>query len=368
MTIVDPEHAASVRVPLEQLTELATSLLIAAGHTSEAARTIAVSLVDADARGIASHGVTRLPIYVERLRCGVVDPAAQPVVRKETSSSLQLDACNAPGQLAAAFAVDAGIRKTADAPVCAVGVHGSNHCGALGFFVRQATDAGLVTLALTAAPPTMACFGSRTRTVGTNPLAIGVPRHHDTPYVLDMSCSVVARGKIIMAAANGQAIPEGWAIDPDGAPTTNAEAALAGSVLAFAGPKGSGLALMIELLAGALTGAATGEGIGDLYHELSTPQNVGHLFIFLDPEAFAGAEAFDATVREVAARTHSSPTAVGFDEVLMPGEVEDRRFDASARDGVPVDRNDIRKVVELARGVGAHSGAVDPVAEVLDGH
>lgn len=339
-------------VPMNELREHCAAVLRAAGLDRTAAELVADSLVDAEARGISSHGVTRTRIYSERLRGGMIDAAAVPVVARETAGSVLLDANNAIGHVGADAAVDLAVARAAETTMSAVGVTNSNHCGTLAYFTRRAASRGLVTIGMSTAPPTMVYFGGRTRAVGTNPLSIAVPRPDGPPIVVDMATSSTARGKIILANQLGKEIPEGWAVDRDGRPTTDAAAALEGSVMPFSGPKGSGLAMMVELLAGAMVAGVTGTGIGDMYEDWTRPQRVGHLFLALNPDGWAGRSAFAAHVRDFAAGVHALPPGDGFDGVLLPGEVEDAALATAERDGVTVSSTVFADLASLAREVG----------------
>jgi ureidoglycolate dehydrogenase (NAD+) len=316
------------------LREHCTWLLAAAGLDRDAAGLVADSLVDAEMRGIGSHGVTRVRIYASRLREGLVDARARPTVVARFPGGGTVDARNAMGHLGARAGVDLAADGAEGGGACVVGVLNSNHCGALGYFARRATRRGLAVLAMSTAPPTMAYFGGRTRAVGTNPICVAVPRPDGAPVVLDIATSATARGKIIVAEQLGASIPPGWAVDAEGRPTTDAAAALAGAVLPFAGPKGSGLAMMIDLLCGGLLAGVGGFDIGDMYETWDRPQRVTHLFVVLDPDRWVGRAAFAEHVRRFAAGVHALPVAAGVDQVLLPGEVEEAAADRAEREGV----------------------------------
>jgi ureidoglycolate dehydrogenase (NAD+) len=333
-------------VGLDVLEEFAVEVLEGAGLPPPAARLVAESLCFAEARGISSHGVIRLPIYEERLRKGLVDARANPVVESGDGPLHWVDARNAVGALGASTGLRAAQQGAARHGVGIAGVRHSNHCGALGFYVERAASRGLIALAGSNAPVTMAYFGGRTRAVGTNPIAIGIPRPGAPPIVLDIATSATARGKIIEAAGEGRAIPPGWAVDAEGRSTTDARAALEGSVLPFAGPKGSGLAMMLDLLCGALAGAATGRRIGDMYEDWDRPQNVGHQFVAIDPEVAPGG-AFLEEVEAFVTDVHALPAGEHFERVLLPGEIEARAAEIAQRDGVTLKVSTLRSLQEL---------------------
>jgi len=310
-------------VPLDSLQDLASALLEASGVSSSASGLVAASLIDAEARGIGSHGLTRLRIYSERVRAGVVDGAAVPSVERAAGGVVRVDARNALGQVGAEAAVNAAIGLAGEAGIALAGVRNSNHCGTLAFFTRRIARAGLVAIAMSTAPPTMVYFGGRTPAVGTNPLSIAVPRHGGGPLVVDMATSATARGKIIVAHQLGDSIPADWALDVEGRPTEDAAAALAGSMLPFSGPKGSGLAMMIDLIAGGLIGSATGYEIGNMYEEWDRPQRVGHAFIVIDPGPWADAAEYESRVGAFVEQLGLLAPADGHRAVLAPGSLED---------------------------------------------
>ncbi len=323
-----------VAVGIEQLEGWCERLLTAAGFPEDHARLVAASLVDAEARGVSSHGIARVRIYAERLRGGMLNGAAEPHIVKQTEASAHIDADNAVGHVGARFGLHTAIDKARNQGAGVAVVRHSNHCGTLSYFVRQAADQGLIAIAATNGPPVMVYFGGRTRAVGTNPIAFGVPRSGGFPLVLDMATAATARGKIILAGQNGTDIPDGWAVDVKGRPTTDPGEALEGAVVPFAGPKGSGLAMMIDLICGGLAAAITGEQIGDMYEDWDREQRVSHFLLVLDPDAWLGGEAFRDHVAAFAERVHDLPEAEGFDQVSLPGEVEERAFAAAQRDGV----------------------------------
>jgi LDH2 family malate/lactate/ureidoglycolate dehydrogenase len=212
------------------------------------AREVAGCLIKAELRGVDSHGMVRLPVYARRVKVGAV--LARPDLRLTPvgTASVLVDGGNGLGPVVGARAMDAAIDLARAHGTGFAGVRHSNHFGPAAYYVERAIAAGLIGVAISNAPPNMAPFGGRTRFLGTNPVAIGVPAGEERPLIFDASTSVVARGKIIVAAHTGQPIPEGWAIDPDGHPTTDPEQALAGAVLPFGGAKGSALSFIIDIL------------------------------------------------------------------------------------------------------------------------
>ena len=327
-------HRGRVVLGIGELEGWCARLLTAAGFSGDHARLVAAALVDAEARGVSSHGIARVGIYVERLQGGLLNSTAQPWIIKETEASAHVDADNAVGHVGARFGLRTAIGKARSQGAGTAIVRHSNHCGALGYFVREGAEQGLITIAATNGPPVMAYYGGRTRAVGTNPIAFGVPRSGDFPLTLDMATSATARGKIILAGQDGTRIPEGWAVDVEGRPTTDPGEALEGAVVPFAGPKGSGLAMMIDLICGGLAAAITGERIGDMYEDWDREQWVSHFLLVLDPDAWLGGEAFRAHVAGFAERVHELPQAEGSEYVHLPGEVEERAYRTAREAGV----------------------------------
>lgn len=340
---------------VSELTSLAFRILRSVGLAERAAGMVADNLVDADRRGVASHGLIRLPIYVRRLREGLVDPTATPKVRTSGARAC-VDGRNAMGALVASTAMEAACALADTYGIGTSAARNSNHCGTMGFYARRAAERGYLALAMSNAPVTMAYHGGRTRAVGTNPIAIALPRPHGEPVVLDIASSAVARGKIIVADSKGESIPPGWAIDTEGTPTTVAAEALDGAMLPFGGPKGSGIALMIDILCGVLAGAASGPDIGDMYLNWDHPQNVGHVVLASD---FTGLlKRYGDSVENFLAQVTSLPTANGFDGVLLPGEPEERAARKADQEGIPLSDETWSVLDALAAELGVNTTAV----------
>ena len=324
-------------VPVSVLTAFGADVLTAAGVDSEAAALIATSLATADARAIASHGMVRLlPEYVRRLGQRSTNPCPTLRTVRQTGGGALIDADGAPGQLAGTAAMNLAISLARTHGIAAVGVRNSSHFGIGALYVERATAADMIGVALTNATPNMPPAGGRARLLGTNPLAIGVPTGAGEPLLLDMSTSVVARGKIVMAEQEGRSIPAGWAIDADGIPTVDAAAALAGAVLPMAGYKGAGLALMIDVLSGVLTGAAYGADVVDLYDRGAAHQDVGHFFIAIAVEAFMPIATFHERIGRYIAMVRSQPRQPGVDRIYLPGELEFAAARRAEHEGIAV--------------------------------
>jgi LDH2 family malate/lactate/ureidoglycolate dehydrogenase len=338
--------------PAKSLRELAEAIARHAGVRAEDAAILADALIYADLSGIGTHGVSRLPIYIERIERGLIDPTGQPQVVREATSAAVVDANGCLGQVAGVFAMRKAIELARQAGVGVVTVKHSQHFGAAGYYCKLAADGGLIGIGLTNSEPAMAPWGSYEAYLGTNPIALGCPTGRDFPIVIDLATSHVARGNIIAAAREGQPIPEGWALDAAGNPTTDAEAALDGSVLPLGGVKGYALALLVDMLSGVLSGAGFGTGVGSMYKDFTRPANVGHLVGAIDPAAFMPIDDFGARVATMIDEIHAKPTAPGFDAVCVPGEIEAARRLTRAKEGVPLTADVVSALRNLAEGAG----------------
>ncbi len=288
---------------------------------------VAGCLVTAELRGVDSHGMVRLPVYGARVAAGVVKARPDMTTRATGASSVLLDGDNGLGPVVGARAMELAIDLARRQGLGFVGVCHSNHFGPAAYYVDKAIAADMIGVAISNAPPNMAPFGGRLRFLGTNPIGIGVPAGDEPPLVFDASTSVAARGRIIVASHEGRAIPEGWAIDPDGYPTTDAARALAGAVLPFGGAKGSAISFVIDIFCGVLTGAAFASHLNTL-EDLSRVQNVGHVVAAIRPDLFLPLDTFRARMDEILRMLKSCPPAPGVDQVLVPGELE---FEHQAR-------------------------------------
>lgn len=327
-------------------------MLQAASVSAEDAAIVARSLTEADARGLGSHGVVRLlPVYLRRLLAGTTRARPQIQVLRRRGATAVINGDSGLGQVIGNAAMGLAIAAAREVGVGVVTVRQSSHFGIGALFVEQAVAEGMIGIVMTNAPANMPPHGGRTRFFGTNPLAVGLPCGTERPVVLDMSTSVVARGKIVMLHKLGLPIPPGWAIDADGQPTEDSGAALAGSVLPIAGHKGSGLAFVVDALSGVLSGAAFGLHIVDLYDESDRPQNVGHFFLALDVEAFMPLAEFHARMDQLVQEMRRQPRQPGVERIYVPGEWEYELSERSQNEGVSLPITGVRELDELARGL-----------------
>ncbi|MBX0296441.1 Ldh family oxidoreductase [Haloarcula nitratireducens] len=295
---------------------VAAAAFRAHGISEADAEQTAEVLVSADARGKHSHGLLRLPRFVRGIEHGNVDPEGDIEVVSERGGTATLSGGSRLGPVVASTAVGVAMDRADEFGVGAVGVHDSNHLGMLGYYTDQLQREGYVGIAVTNTEPAMPPYGGAEPVLGTNPIAIGLPT--DPVFNLDMSTSAIARGTIFEKREAGESIPEGVALDAQGEPTTDPEAALGGTILPFGGSKGSGLAIAVEVLAGGLVGAAMGQDVTGTYHT-ENPCTKGDLFLAIDPEALGASdfpERASAFLRELTA----GPTAAHVDGIRLPGQ------------------------------------------------
>lgn len=294
-------------------------LLAAAGTPAREAALTAAALVDADLEGLPSHGVMLLPMYLERIAAGSVRPAQTGQIVSDTGSQIVLDAGNGLGHVVAEQAASLAVERASRHGLAAVAVRNAFHFGAAGRFARQMALNGCVGIVMSNTRPLLPAPGGAERVVGNNPLAIAVPAG-DEPIVLDLALSAGAMGKIRMAQAQGLAIPEGWAADAQGVPTTDPAAAITGLLLPAAGAKGFGLAVMIDLLCGGLSGGAIGNEVRPLYGAAAEPYGCAQFFLAVRVEGFRPQDAFEAAADRFAGTVRASRTAPGAPPARMPGD------------------------------------------------
>lgn len=346
------DTASGRRFWAEDLIGFSVDVLRALQVPEDDAHTVARCLVEADLKGVGSHGVVRLPVYARRLAAGLVEP--QPVLRvigKPGGPLRLIDGGNGLGPVVGVFAMGQAIEAAKEYGIGAAVVRNSNHFGSAGYYVERAVEKGLIGVATSNAPPNMAPWGGKERFLGTNPLAVGVPSRRWRPLVLDMATSVVARGKIILAAEKGEPIPLGWAIDPEGNPTTDARAALLGAVLPFGGPKGSAISLLLDVLSGVLSGAAYGRHLKTLEDPVNR-QNLGHFFLAIDPEWLMPMDEFFDRIDDLIGQLRSSPPAPGVERVLAPGEIEYDNLERAKANGIELDEEVFRALRDLGQELG----------------
>jgi LDH2 family malate/lactate/ureidoglycolate dehydrogenase len=325
-------HDALVTVATAELEARIALLFTAAGLPGGAARSLAEALVDADRDGVSSHGVFQVAMYVTRLRRGSVSTEEKADLMVDRHAIAVLDAKHMFGHLAADQAMALAVERAGRFGAGVVAVRRGFHFGVAGRYALAAARAGCVGIAMCNTRPLMPAPGGAQRLVGNNPIAIALPTATEPPLVLDMAMSEAALAKIRVALDAGTPIPSTWALAADGAPTTDPASALAGMLLPAAGAKGFGLALMIDLMCGLLSGGAWGDGVKPLYGNPAEPYDCAHLFIAVDVAHFRPLTGFAADAAAAVDRVRSSARMPGVDRISAPGERkwEQRRRNADS--------------------------------------
>jgi LDH2 family malate/lactate/ureidoglycolate dehydrogenase len=317
------------------------------GVPDDQASLISTVIVEADLRGIGSHGVLRLPAYLHRVQAGTMTARTELEVVRERSASILLDARRGFGQVAGVFAMEEALRRAESHGTCFVGVRHAGHFGIAAYYAMMALPRKMIGVVSANAAPSMAPWGGTAPLLGTNPICVAVPTGGDVDIVLDMASSVAARGKIRLAATKRDRIPPGWALDALGQPTEDPEAAMKGTLLPIGGPKGYGLALVVDVLAGVLTGSSFGAHIASI-HDVREPISSGFVVQALDIAAFMEPREFEREMQAMIQEIRDSPRASHVDRIYLPGEPEWRTKQERLRLGIPVADSLRRELLQLA--------------------
>jgi LDH2 family malate/lactate/ureidoglycolate dehydrogenase len=289
----------------------------------------------------------RMPWYVERLRSGAMKAVTQSTVAVDNGAIVVVDGRDGVGQVLTQQAVTLGIERARRHGVSAVGIRNSNHFGTAAYFTRESAKAGCVAFLATNASPAMAPWGGREKTVGTNPWSLAAPAGKHGVAVMDIANTAVARGKIYLAAERGVEIPDNWAADERGVPTTNAKEAIHGLILPMAGHKGYVISFMMDVLAGVLTGSRFGSDVAGPYDPERT-SGCGHMLITIDVESIMPRAEFESRIEALIAQVKSVPKAEGTEEIFFPGELEDRNTERHRKQGIEVADQTWDSLVKLA--------------------
>lgn len=328
------------------LSEFCINLLIKSGLEPKDAEIISDTLIFAEMRNVKSHGIMRLPTYMERMERGVVNTHAQMKVEKNSGAISLIDADNGMGQIAGHKAMNTAIDIARLYGIGMVAVKNSNHFGVASYYSMLASEKGMIGLVMTNASPAIAPFGTKTPLLGTNPLSVAVPANNQKPIVLDMSMSTVARGRLRYAAMKNQEIPLDWGLDKDGNPTADPYEALKGSLVAIGGVKGSGLSLIVDILCGVLTGTSLTGEVKNIT-DMSGASKTGHVFIAINISSFINPESFKNDVDTIIEKIKSLPPK-GDNEIFMAGEIELNLTEKRKLEGIPVEEEVINSLNKLA--------------------
>jgi LDH2 family malate/lactate/ureidoglycolate dehydrogenase len=339
-------------IPVDALTEFSIQSFKKSGLSQEYAEWISDTLIQSELRGVASHGIVRLPFYCQRL----IDKGSNPVpdvrIVKQKPSLLLIDGDNGLGQIVGIKAMDMVIERAKNQGVCFAGVRNSCHFGMTAYYPMMALRRDMIGLAGSNTAIVMAPWGGGQSAIGNNPLAIAVPTGKPYPLILDMAMSVVSGGKVRLEAVKGTKIPLGWILDEQGRPTDNPADMFPNGTLLPMGYKGFGLAIMIEILSGILTQAASLKEITLWFDKMSTPVNLGHFFMALDIGALLSLESFKDRVDWMIDELKSSPPMEGSSGVMMPGEIEYLSRQKLLKSGIPVSLGVMKTLDDFATGVG----------------
>ena len=310
------------------------------------AKICADALIHAELVDAPSHGLSRLKMYCDRIKKKLINPQPKIKIKKISKSITHIDANNSIGFVVANIGIKKAISNAKKTGIGLVAIKNSGHYGLSGYYAEQAVKKNLIAMCFTNAPPAIAPHGAKKSLFGTNPICFGTPIASKVPFILDTSVSVINRGKIRVAARTGKKIPDGVALDKFGKPTTDAKKALAGVQLPIAGFRGSGLAWMVDILSGVLTGGNHGGKVKDPFDDFSGPQNIGHLFIVIKPNLFVGN--YNQRIKENIKRIKKLPRIKGVKEILYPGQSKSRRYKKNINKEIKIPPNvakDLKKLI-----------------------
>jgi LDH2 family malate/lactate/ureidoglycolate dehydrogenase len=346
----------ATRIPADNLRRLITRIFEAAGISPSDAATVADVLVEADLRGVESHGSTRVAGYVSMIRLGLLNPKPDVRVVRDTPTTAMLEGDRASGIVVAKRAMQMAMDKARAAGVGVVTARNVTHTGLVGFYPMMAARTGLIGLAMNNGPAILPPFGGITPTYATNPFAAAFPAGRREPIVLDMATSVVAGGKLRLAAKKGAEIPDTWALDRHGKSTTDPVEAIQHGFMQWAGGyKGFGLATVVEVLGGVLSGGLFGTDVPPMKDFGREPLVTSAFYLAIDPERFMPLPEFGARIDRLVDQVKASELASGVEEVMIAGEPEARRKAERLRDGIPVSAVVLDELTGLARELGLHA-------------
>ena len=329
----------------KSLSKILINIFIKHGLSHSHAKICSSALINAELVGAQSHGLSRVKMYCDRIKKKVINPKPKIKIKNISQSISYIDANNSIGFVAADIGIKKAITNAKKTGIGLVGIKNSGHYGLSGYYAEQAVKKNLITMCFTNAPPAIAPYGSIKSLFGTNPICFGTPTSTKIPFILDTSVSMINRGKIRMAAKMGEKIPKYVALDKFGYPTTDAKKALAGVQLPIAGFRGSGIAWMIDILAGVFTGSNHGGKVKDPFDDFTGPQNIGHLFIVMKPNLFN--KNYNQEIKENIKRIKKLPKIKGVKEILYPGQNKYDRYNKNLKKGIQIPQNILKEINKL---------------------
>lgn len=321
-------------IKAEELEEMTCKVFEKNGLPREISETIADVLVHANLRGVDSHGVLRVEHYIKRMKEGGINLAPDLKESNSSAATGTFDGDNGFGHYISKKAMESAIAKAKKEGIGAVAVKNSSHCGALSYFVSQATNENLIGVAMTHADKIVVPFGGSESFFGTNPIAFGFPADKEEPVILDFATSTVALGKVLDAKEQGKSIPSGWGVDENGFDTNVPDEVAA--LTPFGGPKGYGLAMVVEIFTALLTGSAFGPHISKMYGDYDKNRELGHFFMVIDPERFVAMDTFTSRLDQMIRELREAPPGENVDRIYVPGEIEMMNVKERTANGIPI--------------------------------
>ena len=327
-----------------ELSKIVNKIFTNYGLSKSHAKISTDALINAELVGAYGHGLSRLKMYCDRIKKKVINPKPKIKIKKISKSISLIDANDSIGFVAADLAIKQSIENAKKTGIGLVAVKNSGHYGLSGYYAEQAVKKNLITMIYTNAPPAVAPHGALKSLFGTNPICFGTPSGYKAPFILDTSISMINRGKIRVAARNNKKIPQGVALDKNGKPTTDPKKALEGVQLPIAGYRGSGLAWMVDILSGVLTGGNHAGKVKDPFDDFTGPQNIGHLFIVFKSNLFV--KNYKVRIKKNIKIVKKLPKIKGVKNIVYPGENKLNRFKSNLKKNINVSYN-IKKDLDL---------------------
>jgi len=334
-----------LKIKSNRLRRILTNIFKKHNLSSSHSLICADALINAELVGAPTHGLSRLKMYCDRINKKVINPKPKIKIKKISQSITHIDANNSIGFVAGDIGIMQAIKNAKSTGIGLVGIKNSGHYGLSGYYAEKAVKKNLIAFCFTNAPPAIAPHGAKKSLFGTNPICFGTPTSSKAPFILDTSVSVINRGKIRVAAKTGKKIPEGVALDKFGKPTTDAKKALAGVQLPIAGFRGSGLAWMVDILSGVITGGNHSGKVKDPFDDFSGPQNIGHLFIVMKPNLFVGN--YNKRIKENIKKIKKLPKIKGVKEIFYPGQNKFKRYKTNLKKGIAIPKNILEDIKKL---------------------
>ena len=332
---------------LNKLKKIIKKIFINKGLSVDHSTKCMNAIINAELVGASSHGLSRIKMYCDRIDKKLINNKPKIKIKKISNSITFIDADDSIGFIGAQFGINHAIKNAKKSGLGFVGVSRSGHYGLSGYYAEQASNKGLIALCFTNAPPAIAPFGSKKTLFGTNPICFSAPTGKKAPFVLDTSLALINRGKIRKAAKLGEKIPFGVALDKNGKPTTSPIEALKGMQLPLAGFRGSGLAWMVDILSGVITGGTHGGKVKDPFDDFSGPQNIGHLFFVFKPNLFI--KNYYNRIKENIKIIKKLPKAKGVKEIYYPGENKFKRLKQNLKKKIFINKNIKKEIYNLLK-------------------